>query len=156
MRYRAIIVGLTLASLVGLAEVAPPGFGSAAAQAAERAVTPFDRGFPAYQRYCQSCHGEWGKGDGRVAKWLKVPPADLTTLSARNGGKFPAERAHEVIDGRAEVKVHGSREMPIWGTAFLSTLQPTYSELTDEERATEKINELVLFLKTIQRVEGGR
>lgn len=142
MRYRAIIVGLTLASLVGLAEVAPPGFGSAAAQAAERAVTPFDRGFPAYQRYCQSCHGEWGKGDGRVAKWLKVPPTDLTRISESNAGEFPAERLARVIDGREEVRAHGSREMPIWGKVFAEDVEGAEVEAVVGERVFELVEVL--------------
>ena len=43
-----------------------------------------------YLAYCATCHGKEGKGDGPVASALKVPPADLTTLSKRNDGKFPS------------------------------------------------------------------
>ena len=68
-----------------------------------------------YFNYCASCHGESGRGDGRVAKYLTPKPADLTKLAEANGGKFPAERVYEIIDGRREVEVHGSREMPVWG-----------------------------------------
>src|ERR1700683_3725370 len=38
--------------------------------------------------YCAVCHGKSGNGDGPAASALKVPPADLTTLAKRNGGKF--------------------------------------------------------------------
>lgn len=72
-------------------------------------------GFELYQRYCQSCHGERGAGDGRVGRYLKVPPADLTRLSERNDGVFPEKRLMRVIDGRDEVRTHGAREMPVWG-----------------------------------------
>jgi mono/diheme cytochrome c family protein len=37
--------------------------------------------------YCASCHGADGKGDGPMAKSLKVKPADLTRIAARNGGR---------------------------------------------------------------------
>lgn len=111
------------------------------------------KGRVTYRIYCQNCHGASGIGDGRIAELLKVPTADLTLLSANNGGKFPVEEAKRVLDGRSEVKGHGSREMPIWGEAFQTTLQPTFTELTDEERAVQKIEEVVLYLKTIQRIE---
>jgi mono/diheme cytochrome c family protein len=70
-----------------------------------------------YSNYCASCHGRDGKGDGAVAKSLNHHPADLTRLSATNGGIFPSERIAEVIDGRREVAAHGPREMPVWGRA---------------------------------------
>jgi mono/diheme cytochrome c family protein len=70
-----------------------------------------------YSNYCASCHGRDGKGDGPVAKSLSRPPADLTRLSAANGGTFPPERIAEVIDGRREVAAHGTRDMPVWGRA---------------------------------------
>ena len=37
--------------------------------------------------YCASCHGTDAKGDGPMAKSLKVKPADLTRIAARNGGR---------------------------------------------------------------------
>ena len=85
------------------------------AQAASEEKLDFTAGLELYQRYCQSCHGERGRGDGRVGKWLKVPPADFSGLSERNDGVFPEERVAQVIDGREDVRTHGSREMPIWG-----------------------------------------
>ena len=43
-----------------------------------------------FLRYCASCHGENGTGNGPAADALKPPPSDLTTLSKRHEGKFPA------------------------------------------------------------------
>jgi hypothetical protein len=40
--------------------------------------------------------------------------ADLTTNSKRNKGVCPFAHVYEVIDGRQDVKGHGSREMPVW------------------------------------------
>src|SRR6187401_2423532 len=42
-----------------------------------------------FQSYCAPCHGKSGRGDGPAAAALKKAPADLTKISARNGGKFP-------------------------------------------------------------------
>ena len=48
---------------------------------------------------CTACHGADGTGSGWVSNGLKRKPADLTTLSARNGGVFPMERVLSTIDG---------------------------------------------------------
>ena len=43
-----------------------------------------------YTNYCAVCHGTEGKGNGPAAEALKTPPSDLTVLSKKNGGKYPA------------------------------------------------------------------
>ncbi|WP_394198306.1 c-type cytochrome [Litoreibacter albidus] len=48
---------------------------------------------------CTACHGVDGAGTGWVAAGLKRKPANLITLSARNGGAFPMERVLSTIDG---------------------------------------------------------
>jgi mono/diheme cytochrome c family protein len=77
-----------------------------------------DFGLREFMNRCAVCHGQSAKGDGGVTEWLKVAPADLTTLSKRNGGVFPYERVYQVIDGRELVKGHGTRDMPIWGAEY--------------------------------------
>lgn len=80
-----------------------------------------------FARNCAVCHGLDAKGNGPYAPYLKMTPPDLTVLAKKNGGVFPAERVHQVIDGRAQVGAHGSREMPIWGarySAAVAALQP--------------------------------
>ena len=42
-----------------------------------------------YKAYCAACHGVSGKGDGPAAPALKIPPTDLTRLTANAGGKYP-------------------------------------------------------------------
>src|SRR5512141_101632 len=86
-----------------------------AAFAAER----IDYGKREYMTKCASCHGESGKGDGAVAEWMRLQPTDLTTMSKRNGGTFPSDRAYRIIDGRESVKGHGAPNMPVWGSNFL-------------------------------------
>jgi hypothetical protein len=43
------------------------------------------------------------KGDGPIAATLKVPPPDLTRISARHGGTFPLMRIEQIISGEEEL-----------------------------------------------------
>jgi mono/diheme cytochrome c family protein len=79
------------------------------------------KGKTAYTRYCVSCHGIAAKGDGPLAKDLRVPVPDLTTLTARSGGEFPRDRVMGIITMGEELKGHGSPDMPAWGDAFKKT-----------------------------------
>jgi mono/diheme cytochrome c family protein len=73
-----------------------------------------------YLAYCATCHGKTGKGDGPTASALKIPPADLTTLSKRNHGEFPSARVVNLLNGSGGVAAHGSKEMPVWGPIFMA------------------------------------
>ncbi|MBZ5570849.1 MAG: c-type cytochrome [Acidobacteriia bacterium] len=86
-----------------------------------------------FMSYCAVCHGKDGKGNGPAAAALKIPPADLTTLTKRNGGKFPAAHVSSTILGEADVPAHGSREMPIWGP--LLRILDTHGDLIVRQRA---------------------
>jgi mono/diheme cytochrome c family protein len=68
--------------------------------------------------YCAPCHGRSGKGDGPAASALKKAPADLTLLSQKNNGKYPALAVQHTIRGDTVTAAHGSRDMPIWGEIF--------------------------------------
>ncbi|MFI5184772.1 MAG: c-type cytochrome [Vicinamibacteria bacterium] len=74
-----------------------------------------------YVRYCVSCHGKAGLGDGPLAKDLRVPVPDLTTLSARSRGPYPYERVVRIIENGEVLKGHGTADMPSWGDAFKRT-----------------------------------
>lgn len=52
-----------------------------------------------FAAHCVACHGVSGKGDGEVAAGLAKKPADLTLLSAGNGGAFPGTRVMAQIWG---------------------------------------------------------
>lgn len=77
-----------------------------------------DWGRDLYMSFCVSCHGWTGKSDGPAGAALKTHPANLTLLSARNGGKFPRTKILRYLEGELPVTAHGSREMPIWGKVF--------------------------------------
>lgn len=72
-----------------------------------------------FRSYCAACHGNDGKGTGPAASALKKAPADLTLLTRKNGGKFPAVAIGNTIKGDASGPgAHGSRDMPMWGDIF--------------------------------------
>ena len=100
-----------------------------------------------YRIYCASCHGDTGKGDGSTAAYLTVKPTDLTKLSRENGGEFPEDRLREIIDGREDVRAHGSREMPLWGLTF----QDWNADSGQEEEVRQKIDQLLSYLESIQK-----
>lgn len=52
-----------------------------------------------FTAYCEACHGANGKGHGAEAAVLRVLPADLTTIAARNGGRFVQAAVEDKING---------------------------------------------------------
>ena len=68
-----------------------------------------------FNTYCAACHGKEGMGDGPVTAALKKAPADLTSLSKRNNGKFPELDVYHSILGDGRIAAHGSQDMPVWG-----------------------------------------
>jgi hypothetical protein len=81
------------------------------------------------------CHGVAGKGDGWLSAHLKQRPASLTQLQKNNGGVFPFDDVYQTIDGRKEEKVHGPREMPVWGTVYRMESDTIYGARLDERFA---------------------
>lgn len=98
-----------------------------------------------FTTYCATCHGALGKGDGPAAVALKTTPADLTKISARNGGKFPEVRVTRFIQGVETTAAHGSRDMPIWGDLFRSL------HSGDRTAAEMRARNLTEYLKSIQQ-----
>jgi hypothetical protein len=98
-----------------------------------------------YRSYCATCHGKKGKGDGPLAKHLRIPPTDVTTISQRNDGKFPFDKMVKIIDGRQAVRAHGSPDMPVWGDVFLKS-----GSGGGELEAQAKISQLTHFVWSIQ------
>jgi mono/diheme cytochrome c family protein len=112
--------------------------------------TTVPNGSTLFTTYCASCHGQSGRGNGTVAIFLKVPPADLTQIAARNKGTFPAERIYQIIDGRQTVKPHGDSQMPVWGEAFAKSATGG-----SEADTAAKIHALVKYLESIQKAPGA-
>jgi mono/diheme cytochrome c family protein len=99
-----------------------------------------------YRTYCAVCHGIDAKGGGPVTPALSGQVPDLTTLSQRHGGKYPAQYVESVLRfGRAEgFPAHGNKDMPIWGREF--AIVPGTAKRT----VTRRITKLTQYLGTIQ------
>ena len=97
-----------------------------------------------FNAYCASCHGTDAKGDGPAAAALKVPPADLTQLAKRNGGKYPSLKVTSALTGTAELAAHGNKEMPVWGPIFFRM-----SGGSDAE-TQQRIANLSHYIETLQ------
>jgi mono/diheme cytochrome c family protein len=117
------------------------------AWAAQRADPPKEpliasiQGPALYKAYCAACHGPEAKGNGPSASTLKFRPADLTRISARNGGTFPLMRIERIISGEEERRGHGA--MPAWG--------PIFSEVgRDQDLGRVRVDNLARYLKEIQ------
>ena len=105
-----------------------------------------------FNNSCASCHGSDAKGAGFLTRLFRgIDPGDLTQLAKNNDGQFPSERIFQVIDGRAEVAAHGDRKMPVWGERYWETAMSEYGpEEFNEQRAQNRVRELVVYLEAIQ------
>ena len=116
-------------------------------------VVKADLGKQEYDVQCSVCHGMDAKGNGFLGQTLKVVPPDLTTLAKKNGGVFPADRISSMIDGRAEIASHGSRDMPIWGTRYAVNAAAHYVDVPYDQEAFVRARILLLvdYLNRVQQ-----
>jgi mono/diheme cytochrome c family protein len=113
--------------------------------AARKKPVPGPSGRDIYMERCSVCHGDDGRGNGPFVGSLKIGPADLTLLAARNGGVFPTERVKNIVGEWVDITAHGSREMPIWGDLFYP------KKPSDQQIALERFKSLVAYLESIQQ-----
>lgn len=108
-------------------------------------ILPVD-GASVFRNYCAACHGPGGRGDGPVAKALKGKVPDLTTLSRRNGGVFPATHVRSTIMSAPGnlLPAHGSRQMPIWGPIF-------HDIEFDQDLGNVRLENVTKYLESMQR-----
>lgn len=102
-----------------------------------------------YLTYCQSCHGQEGRGGGPSGPFLRTPPPDLTQLWTRYGTPLDRDRLVEYIDGRSLTAVHGLREMPVWGEEFFKDAPPLAPD-TVERSKDHLVEVLIRYLETLQ------
>jgi len=116
-----------------------------------------------YTKYCASCHGPAGKGDGPQASSTTPKASDLTQIAKRNGGKFPFYETMQLIEGRRPTsqnadtsltglpKAHGDAKMPAWGEVFSrEDLGAQGSSLDLQLQTTGKIMMITEYLQSIQ------
>ena len=72
-----------------------------------------------------------------------MKPADLTVLSERNSGKFPADRVRDAIYFKDSIPAHGTPEMPAWGDVF-------YLLKSNPKRLEERVRDLTAYIESIQ------
>lgn len=108
-------------AVLGAAVVRAPvsNAGSSAPEAAAR-------GRAVFAAHCVTCHGEGGKGDGRVARLYNPKPSDLTMSTQSDSYKSDIIRKGGASVGRSVI-------MPAWG-----------AELSDAE-----IDDVVAYLRLI-------
>ena len=138
-------VATVLVSALGLLVTAAPSF----------AADDLAAGRTEFANSCQACHGESGKGDGPMSKFLTVKVADLTQLSKANNGQYPFLKVFQTIDGRAVIKTHGEGPMPIWGDRYkvesgAAGAEP-YKTYTSEPFVRARILELTYYIQTLQQ-----
>jgi mono/diheme cytochrome c family protein len=97
-----------------------------------------------FKQYCASCHGLNAKGHGPARSALKVPAADLTTLSKRHGGEFPYDYVSNVLRFGPGIAAHGSSDMPTWGSIF------EYMDNYNRASVEKRIKNLCDYLAAIQ------
>jgi len=102
------------------------------------------KGKTSYVRYCVSCHGKEAKGDGPLASDLRVAVPDLTTLAARNEGKYPFDRVVRIIENGEALRGHGTADMPAWGDVFKKT------KGTEEATVNAAIRSLSHYIWSLQ------
>lgn len=107
-----------------------------------------------YRSSCAACHGENARGTGPVAQVLSTKPPNLTQITKKFNGQFPAEHIYKVIDGREMINPHGDKQMPIWGYRYMSQAHTRANEVPHDVdiQATVfgRIMSLVRYLESIQ------
>jgi mono/diheme cytochrome c family protein len=96
-----------------------------------------------FQFYCATCHGRDGKGAGPVAAAIRTPPADLTEIARKNGGRFPRAGIVDFIENGRPLSTHGPQDMPVWGPIFRALD-------ASDTRAKIRIDNLVSYLESLQ------
>lgn len=150
MKRKALIIGMVVGGVMLAGAQAVAAAGSSGKGLVSEGIS-LELGRRDFVNYCAACHGVSGTGDGTLAEFLTLASPDLTKLARLNAGQFPEERVREVIDGRADVKVHGMRDMPVWGDWFNAE---AVSQDTDREArelvVQDRIQSLVNYIKSIQ------
>jgi mono/diheme cytochrome c family protein len=135
-------------ALLHLLAAAALAVSATGAGALPRNAENFPSGQQLFQDHCATCHGTDGTGNGPMAQALKVPPADLTKISDRAGGTFPAARVVEIIRYGGNIAGHGSQVMPVWGKILSSEGGGGKGGGAFSRRA---VVELKRYLETIQK-----
>ena len=77
----------------------------------------------------------------------QTDPPDLSRLALQNGGVFPRARVEAIIEGRTDppLRVHGTREMPVWGPIFRAFD-------ASDTRVGVRVDNIVSYIESLQTV----
>jgi len=139
------VVGLFLGFLLFAAAVSAQNQPQPTIKHVPVTATSPTSGSEMFKTYCAVCHGTDGKGNGPAAAALKVAPADLTTLSKNNGGKFPDMKVVSTIRGQSNLAAHGTQEMPVWGSLFWGMSRGHEGEVQ------QRVANLTKYIETLQQ-----
>jgi mono/diheme cytochrome c family protein len=133
--FRSFIFSLLLLSSAAMAAAQQPPKQTPSAPAGPS-------GAELFRSYCAPCHGVDAHGKGPTAAALKVAPPDLTVLSKRNKGTFPADRVAAILKNGVDMPAHGTAEMPIWGS--------TFADIKTHRVIVMSVDELIRYLESMQ------
>lgn len=102
-----------------------------------------------FMQNCALCHGEDGRGNGRMARAMKKAPANLTLISVRHGDSFPRAKVMSIIDGYAR-KDRVAAWMPEFGALLEGDLVPYDSGDGTMTPTPRKLVALAEYLESIQ------
>jgi hypothetical protein len=101
-----------------------------------------------YLQHCAACHGINGDGHGPLEHELTAPPADLRLLSRKYGNPLPEDQIARFMDGRADLKAHGPRDMPVWGEEMWQ-----YPEGSgNPNQVSDSVAHIIHYLQSVQMV----
>ncbi len=123
---------------------------AAAAVAARADARELSPGASEYQLSCAACHGSRGRGNGPMARALAKKPTDLSKLEEANDYEFPYLKVFQVVDGRAMVTDHGTREMPVWGRRYVEDIGDSRGPYGSEAAVRDRIDALVRHVQSLQ------
>ncbi|WP_289042724.1 cytochrome c [uncultured Aliiroseovarius sp.] len=101
-----------------------------------------ETGAQIFAEHCAACHGSDAKG----APMVETP--DLTTLTARHGGKFPARYVMSTIDGYAQGTHRGP--MPEFGAYLDSEMEVWVDEKGVQTPTPAALIRLAEYLESVQ------
>ncbi|GAB5510038.1 MAG: hypothetical protein Rhims3KO_14390 [Hyphomicrobiales bacterium] len=94
-------------------------------------------------------------GDGPLAGFLNTSLPDLTAIQGNNGGVFPVTDMFRLIDGTETSGVHGTSDMPAWGSRFqiegALVANPDFLEEEAKTYSQFRILALIEYLASIQQ-----
>ncbi|MBT3968262.1 MAG: c-type cytochrome [Gammaproteobacteria bacterium] len=100
---------------------------------------PAYEGLKLYVSYCQLCHGTQGKGDGTLAKAMKIHPADLTTTVRSRSDTI----LRKIIKGGEQTITGRDRHN------LLSDAMPEWEKVFDDPQ----IESLIAYLRFLSRAK---